>query len=185
MCLKLANAELMSFCASELTVMDLCQIFWVLWLGMFYFFVPQMQRTTTQWHSGVSRITDEKILGRYGPRWWVKTGEYANIYDANNSKQPAPKQICTYFRLFFMPPPLGAGGIMFSGCPSVRPFQAWNTFFWPVHGCVGPSDQPWQFYGMPVYPSVRRSFRAFAEERMEEMAWNFACWCILTTFRTD
>ena len=37
---------------------------------------------------------------------------------------------------------LGAGGIMFSGCPSVRPSEAWNTFFWPVHGSVGPPDQP-------------------------------------------
>ena len=28
-------------------------------------------------------------------------------------------------------------------------------------------------------------FRAFPGERMEGMAWNFACWCILTTFSTD
>ena len=28
-------------------------------------------------------------------------------------------------------------------------------------------------------------FRAFPGERMEGMTWNFACWCILTTFRTD
>ena len=28
-------------------------------------------------------------------------------------------------------------------------------------------------------------FRAFPGEHMEEMAWNFARWCILTTFRTD
>ena len=28
-------------------------------------------------------------------------------------------------------------------------------------------------------------FRAFPGERLEEMAWNFAWWCILTTFRTD
>ena len=28
-------------------------------------------------------------------------------------------------------------------------------------------------------------FRAFLRERMVGMAWNFACWCILTTFRTD
>ena len=28
-------------------------------------------------------------------------------------------------------------------------------------------------------------FRVFPEERMEEMASNFARWCILTTFRTD
>ena len=36
-----------------------------------------------------------------------------------------------------------------------------------------------------VRPSVRRGFRAFALERMEGMAWNFTCWCILTIFRTD
>ena len=28
-------------------------------------------------------------------------------------------------------------------------------------------------------------FRVFPEERLEGMAWNFARWCILTTFRTD
>ena len=28
-------------------------------------------------------------------------------------------------------------------------------------------------------------FWAFPGERMEEMSWNFARWCILTTFRTD
>ena len=33
--------------------------------------------------------------------------------------------------------------------------------------------------------SVQRGFRAFAGERMEGMARNFTCWCILTTFRTD
>ena len=38
-------------------------------------------------------------------------------------------------------------------------------------------------FGLSGRPSVR--FRAFAGERMEGMAWNFTCWCILTTFRTD
>ena len=28
-------------------------------------------------------------------------------------------------------------------------------------------------------------FRVFSGKPIEEMAWNFACWCILTTFRTD
>ena len=28
-------------------------------------------------------------------------------------------------------------------------------------------------------------FQAFPGEPMEEMTWNVACWCILTTFRTD
>ena len=62
---------------------------------------------------------------------------------------------------FIMPPPLGAGGIMFSGCPSVRPSvrpsEAWNTLFWPVHRSVGPPDQPLPFYGMSVRLSVRPS----------------------------
>ena len=60
-----------------------------------------------------------------------------------------------------MPPPLGAGGIMFSGCPSVHPSicpsEDWNTLFWPVHGSIGPLGQPWLFYGMSVRPSVRQS----------------------------
>ena len=34
-------------------------------------------------------------------------------------------------------------------------------------------------------PSVWMGFRAFPGERMEGIAWNFACWCILTTFWTD
>ena len=28
-------------------------------------------------------------------------------------------------------------------------------------------------------------FQAFSGKPIEEMAWNFACWCILTTFRTN
>ena len=129
---------------------------------------------------------------------------------------------------------------MFSGCPSVRPSEAWNTLFFPVHRPVGPPDQPWPFYGMSVCPSVRPDsfpgfccrtlggndlkfymlmyldrlqiwlvygygllifliwalfwlsgacqiwgFRAFPGERIEGLAWNMVCCCILTTFRTD
>ena len=74
---------------------------------------------------------------------------------------------------FVMPPPLGAGGIMFSGCPSVRPSEAWNTLFWPVHGSVGPPDQPLPFYGMSVRPSVRLSVRPSGEVsgHLPENAW--------------
>ena len=36
-----------------------------------------------------------------------------------------------------------------------------------------------------VRPSVRRGFRAFAGERIEGMAWNLTCWCMLTIVRTD
>ena len=92
---------------------------------------------------------------------------------------------CIAFTVFVMPPPLGAGGIMFSSCPSVRPSEAWNYHFSPLHGSVVPSEQPWPFCDMCVLPSVRRCFREFAGERIEGMVWNLACWCILGTFRTE
>ena len=140
---------------------------------------------------------------------------------------------------FIMPPPLGAGGIMFSGCPSVRPKPEIPSFDLYMGPLVHPTNRN-RFTACPsVRPSVRRGFRAFAGkihggnglkfymlmyldhlqnwlvygrgllfflilalfwlnetgqiwgfrafagERLEEMAWNFARWCILTTFRTD
>ena len=147
-----------------------------------------------------------------------------------------------------MPPPLGAGGIMFSGCPSVRPsirpkpeIPSFDLYMGPlVHptnpnrftACpsvrlsVCPSVRPERFPGIcrRMYAGIglkfyllmyldhlqKRSvygrglliflilalfwlsetgqiwrFRAFPGERMEGMAWNMACYCILTTFRTD
>ena len=150
--------------------------------------------------------------------------------------------------LVVMPPPLGAGGIMFSGCPSVRPsirlkpeIPSFDLYMGPlVHptnrdrftGCpsvrpsVCPSVRPerfpgicrrtpggnglkfymlmyldhhqnWLVYGLGLLLILILAlfwlsetgqiwgFRAFPGERMEGMAWNFACWCILTTFRTD
>ena len=68
--------------------------------------------------------------------------------------------------------------------PSIHPKPEIPSFHLYT-GSVGPSDQPWPFYGMSVHPPVRGGFRAFARERIEGMVWNFACWCILTTFITD
>ena len=141
----------------------------------------------------------------------------------------------------FMPPPLGAGGIMFSGCPSVRPSVrslkhplltcTWVvTILRHVRPSVRPSICPsvrlerfpgicrrthrgnglkfymlmyldrlqnWLVYGHGLLIFLILAlfwlsetgqiwgFRAFPEECMQEMASNFACWCILTTFRTD
>ena len=42
---------------------------------------------------------------------------------------------------------------------SVRPSEARNTLFPPVHGSVDPSDQSWPFYGMSVRPCVCPSVR--------------------------
>ena len=139
-----------------------------------------------------------------------------------------------------MPPPLGAGGIMFSGCPSVhlsvRPkpeIPSFDLYMGPlVHptnrNCFTacPSVRPerfpgicqithggnglkfymlmyldhlqnWLVYscGLSIFLIVALfwlsetgqiwGFWTFPGERMEGMAWNFVCWCILTTFRTD
>ena len=147
-----------------------------------------------------------------------------------------------------MPPPLGAGGIMFSGCPSVRPsvrpkpeIPSFDLYMGPlvhptnrnhftactsVRPSVCPSVRPKRFPGIcrrmhggnglkfcePMYLDHLQNWlvyghglliflilalfwlsetgqiwglRAFPGENMEEIAWNFAYWCILTTFRTD
>ena len=135
-----------------------------------------------------------------------------------------------------MPPPLGAGGIMFSGCPSVRPSVRSLKYPLLTCTCVRWSTRPtvtvlrhvrperfpgicrrthggnglkfymlmyldrlqnWLVYGHGLLIFLILAlfwlsetgqiwgFRAFPGERMEEMASNFARWCILTTFRTD
>ena len=58
---------------------------------------------------------------------------------------------------FFMPPPLGAGGIMFSGCPSVRPSV--RSLKYPLLTCtwVRWSTRPTVTVLRHVRPSVRPS----------------------------
>ena len=148
--------------------------------------------------------------------------------------------------------PLGAGGIMFSGCPPVRPsvrpsvrslkyplltcaWVRWSTrptvtvlrhVRLSVSTSVCPSVRPERFpgicrrthggnglkfcslmylddllywlvygHGLLIFLILALfwlnemgqiwGFRVFPGESWEGMAWNFACWCILTTFRTD
>ena len=135
-----------------------------------------------------------------------------------------------------MPPPLGAGGIMFLGCLSVQsPKYPLSTCTW-IHWSVRPTVTLLRHVRLERFPGICRrthggnalkfcmlmyrdhlqnwlesdldyghglfifllllplwlsemgqiwGFRAFPGERMEGMAWNFACWCIVTTFRID
>ena len=56
---------------------------------------------------------------------------------------------------FVRPPPLGARGIMFSGCPSVRP----NIEIPPFHLYMGPLVHPTNRERFAACPSVRLSVR--------------------------
>ena len=92
-----------------------------------------------------------------------------------------------------------------SMCPSVRP-ERFPGIFRRTHGGNGLKCcmlmyrghlQNWSDYGNGLMIFLILSlfwlcetgqiwgFRAFPRERMEGMAWHFACWCIMTTFRTN
>ena len=94
----------------------------------------------------------------------------------------------------------------FTACPSVRPSgevsghlpeNAWRE--WPEIYMLMYLDhlQNWLVYGRRLLIFLILAlfwlsetgqiwgFRAFPGERIKEMAWNFACWCILTTSKTD
>ena len=60
---------------------------------------------------------------------------------------------------FFMPPPLGAGGIMFSGCPSVRPSVRPKPEIPSFDLYIGPLVHPTNRYRFTAWPSVRPSVR--------------------------
>ena len=92
-----------------------------------------------------------------------------------------------------------------SVCPSVRPERFPAICRW-MHGGIGLKFymllyldhlQNWLVYGHGLLIFLILAlfllsetgqiwgFRAFPGERMEVMAWNFAYWCIVTTFRND
>ena len=82
---------------------------------------------------------------------------------------------------FVMPPPLGAGGIMFSGCPSVRPSvhpsvrPSVRSLKYPLLTCtwVRWSTRPTVTVLRHVRPSVRLSVRPSGEVSgyLPENAW--------------
>ena len=121
-----------------------------------------------------------------------------------------PKPEITYFHLYMGPlvHPTNRDG--FTACPSVRPSgevsghlpeNAWRECSEIFHvnvSCMYLGHlQNWLDcgHGLLIFLLLASlwlsemcqiwGFRAFPEEPMVVMAWNFACWCILTTFRTD
>ena len=98
--------------------------------------------------------------GRCGSNFYASAFRRRRHYVFGLSVRPSvrPKPEIPSFDLYMGPLVHPTNRNHFTACPSVRP---------------------------SVCPSVRRGFRAFAGECMEGLAWNFTCWCILTTFRTD
>ena len=74
-----------------------------------------------------------------------------------------PKNLKQQSYLFFMPPPLGAGGIMFSGCPSVRPSVRPKPEIPSFDLYMGPLVHPTNRNRFTVCPSVRLSVRPSGE----------------------
>ena len=62
-----------------------------------------------------------------------------------------------YVHTFIMPPPLGAGGIMFSGCPSVRPSVRPKPEILSFDLYMGPLVHQTNRYSFMACPSVRPS----------------------------
>ena len=192
--------------------------------------------------------------------WYHVADILIGMFSSKQMLLKSPPALCRYelkkgelaAGCFFMPPPLGAGGIMFSGCPSVRlsvrpsvrslkyPLLTCTWVRWStrptvtvlrhvrpsvrpsvrlsvrperfpgicrrMHGGIGLKFymlmyldhlQNWLVYGYGLLIFLILAlfwlsetgqilgFRAFPGECMEEMVWNFARRCILTTFRTD
>ena len=120
-----------------------------------------------------------------------------------------PKPEITSFDLYMGPLVHPTIRNHFTACPSVRPSVRPERF--PgicrrMHGGIGLKFymlmyldhlQYWLVYGCGLSFFIILAlfwlsetgqiwgFRAFPGKRMEEIAWNFARWCILTTFGTD
>ena len=68
-----------------------------------------------------------------------------------------------------MPPPLGAGGIMFSGCPSVRPSVRPKPEIRSYDLYMGPLVHPTNRNRLTACPSVRPSGEVFGH--LPENSW--------------
>ena len=93
---------------------------------------------------------------------------FLNSFNLTTSHAVHPKNY-RHCSCFVMPPPLGAGGIMFSGCPSVRPKPEIPSFDLYMGPLVHPTNRN-HFTACPsVCPSVRPSGKVSGH--LPENAW--------------
>ena len=135
--------------------------------------------------------TIKRHLTNGNPLWVQLNAHYTSKHTgcAFSNLQSIIQHINSLFPVDFYASALGTGGIMFSGCPSVRPSvrPSARSLKYPFFTCtwVRWSIRPTVTILRHVRPSVQTGFRAFAGERIEGMVWNFACSCILTTYITS
>ena len=77
--------------------------------------------------------------------------------------------------MFVMPPPLGAGGIMFSGCPSVRPSVRPKPEIPSFDMYMGPLVHPTNRNRFTACPSVRPSVRLSVRVYEWGVKWLLVC----------
>ena len=90
-------------------------------------------------------------------RWWLLESSillfslfFCGWYSKRAFYDPCTRLCCQ----MFMPPPLGAGGIMFSGCPSVRPSVRPKPEIPSFDLYMGPLVQPTNRDRFTACPSV-------------------------------
>ena len=154
--------------------------------------------TTNRWentHTGSYLHIQQQMLtmnyrSHYMTFWWKPSfTTHAQEYSQNISFIYISLWTYGKTNVAFMPPPLGVGGIMFSGYPSVHlsarlkpEIPSFDLYMGPL---LHPTNHDHFTACQSVRPSIRRGFWAFAGERMKGIAWNFTCWYVLPIFRTD
>ena len=133
------------------------------------------------WHFG--NLTIAPVPAKQ-PWWiWINTSGEFMMNDCITTTKQSTTKPCAYFLGYtvhrgstykqnaraygnvFMPPPLGAGGIMFSGCPSVRPKPEIPSFDLYMDPLVHPTNR----YRFTACPSVRPSGEVSGH--LPENAW--------------
>ena len=97
----------------------------------------------------------------------------ASGHQESREAQQAGNQVGWPAVWFVMPPPLGAGGIMFSGCPSVRPSVRPKPEIPSFDLYIGPLVHPTNRSRFTACPSVRPSVSPSGEVsgHLPENAW--------------
>ena len=106
-------------------------------------------------------------------KFWHPVQQEVGTAKPSEDTQPQIKIVMKNRWRVFMPPPLGAGGITFLGCPSVRPSVRPKPEIPSFDLYMGPLVHPTNRNRFTACPSVRLSVRPSGEVsgHLPENAW--------------